>query len=127
MPTLLDLLGVKASDKVNKQMQGTSLIPCMNGGHMDLTAFSETDYRFYANKRSIRTSDGFKFIYSLDTGTKELYNLKDDPRELNNLVDKNQRTAYELEQKLFSWLKKMGCDVNYPRQKLKQVLKIKEY
>jgi arylsulfatase A-like enzyme len=127
MPTLLDLLGIQASDKVNKQMQGTSLIPCMNGGHPELTAFSETDYRFYTNKRAIRTPDGFKFIYSLDTGVKELYNLKNDPHELNNLIDKDQRTAYELEQKLFGWLKKMGYDVNYPRQELKQVLKIKEY
>ncbi len=127
MPTLLNLLGIKSSDKVNRQMQGTSLIPCMNGAHMDLMAFSETDYRFYTNKRAIRTPDGFKFIYSMDTGIRELYNLKDDPHELNNLIDKNKRTAYELEQKLFDWLKKMGYNEDYPRQILKQALKIKEY
>jgi len=127
MPTLLELLGIKVSDRVNKQMQGVSLVPCMKGVHMVLTAFAETDYRFYSYKRAIRTPDGLKFIYSLDTGVKELYNLKEDPQELNNLVDKDRRSAYELEQKLFAWLKSMGCDENYPQRILRQVLKIKEY
>jgi len=127
MPTLLDLLGIKVSDKVSRQMQGVSLVPCMNGARMDLTAFTETDYRFYVNKRAIRTSDGFKFIYSLDSGDRELYNLNNDPAELKNLIDQNSRLAYELEQVLFSWLKGMGCDENYPQRILKQVLKIKEY
>ena len=127
MPTLLDLLGVKVSNKVKGQMQGVSLLRCLNGEHMDLTAFSETDYRLYVNKRAIRTPDGFKFIYSLDTGMKELYNLKDDPGELDNLIDRHKRLAYELEQKLFGWLKGMGYDESYPQSILKQVLKIKEY
>lgn len=127
MPTVLELLGIKASDKVNKQMQGVSLIPCMEGGHLDLPAFTETDYRFYANKRAIRTSDGLKFIYSIDTEAKELYNLENDPHELNNLIGKQQRAAYELEQTLFGWLKSMGYDENYSSQVLKQVLKINEY
>jgi choline-sulfatase len=127
MPTLLDLLGIRVSHKLNKQMQGVSLVPFMAGGHMDLTAFSETDYRFYLYKRAIRTPNNLKFIYSLDSGIKELYNLQDDPHELNNLIDKDRRTAYELEQKLFSWLESVGCDENYPQRILKQVLKIKEY
>jgi len=127
MPTLLDLLGIKVSDGIKKQMQGVSLIPCINGEHMDLTAFSETDYRFYTNKRAIRTPAGFKFIYSLDTNAKELYNLIDDPQELNNLVDKDRRLAYELEQKLFGWLNEMGYTEDYSYRILKQMLKIKEY
>ena len=55
------------------------------------------------------------------------YNLNNDPHELNNLIDKDKRTAYELEQKLFVWLTSMGYGEDYPRQILKQVLKIKEY
>jgi hypothetical protein len=94
---------------------------------MDLTAFSETDYRFYACKRAIRTNEGLKFIYSLDTGKKELYDLKKDPGETVNLADKDQKTAYELEQKLFSWMKYTGQDEDQYRQLLKGVLKVKEY
>jgi arylsulfatase A-like enzyme len=127
MPTLLDLLGVKVSDKAKKQMQGVSLLSLLNGGHMELPAFSETDYRYYAFKRSIRTPKGFKFIYSLDTDTKELYDLKNDPGELENLVEKEKRIAYELEQELFGWMKSMGQDENFHKKLLKGVLKIKEY
>lgn len=127
MPTLLDLLGVKVSDKVKKQMQGISLLPLMNGTHIELPAYSETDYRYYAFKRSIRTPDGFKFIYSLDTNVGELYDLNNDPGETQNLVEKEKRIAYELEQKLFAWMKSMGQDENYHKKLLKGVLKIKEY
>ena len=127
MPTLLDLLGIKSSEKVKKQMQGVSLIPLMLGEHMNLTAYSETDYRFYAHRRSIRTSEGLKFIYSMDTETRELYDLNKDPGELDNLIEKDKRTAYELEQKLFSWLKSMGQDENYYIKLFKGLLKIKEF
>ncbi len=127
MPTVLELMGVRLSDKVKKQMQGKSLIPLMRGGHMELPAFSETDYRFYASKRSIRTPDGYKFIYSMDTGKKELYGLKEDPYEINNLVDREPKVAYQLEQKLFAWLKSMGQDETAYKKLLEGVLKIKEY
>lgn len=127
MPTLLDLLGVRVSDKVKKQMQGQSFLPLMHGKHMDLTAFSETDYRFYTSKRSIRTADGYKFIYSLDTHKRELYDLRNDPGELKDLSDTEKKLAYELEQKLFAWLKSMGQDAGYYNKLWHGVLKIKEY
>lgn len=127
MPTLLDLLGAEISGKLRKQMQGVSLIPLMQGEHMNLTAYSETDYRFYAHKRSIRIPEGLKFIYSMDTETRELYDLNKDPGELDNLIEKDRRAAYELEQKLFSWLKSMGQDENYYIKLFKGLLKIKEF
>ncbi len=127
MPTLLDLLGIKPSGKVNSQIRGVSLLPLMNGAHMDLTAFSETDYRLVTHKRSIRTNDGWKFIYTLEDGWKELYNLNQDPGETNNLLKKEPRVAYEMEQKLFVWLKSMGQDENYHKKIWSHMLKIKEY
>ncbi len=127
MPTLVDLLRLKVSKKVRAQMKGVSLLPLVRGEHMNLDAFSETDYRFYAHKRSIRTNDGWKFIYSMDTRQKELYNLKEDPQELNNLVEKENTVGHELEQRLFNWLKTMGQDENYYKKLLKDVIRIKEY
>jgi arylsulfatase A-like enzyme len=127
MPTLFDLLGIKPSGKVNRQMRGVSLLPLMHGAHMDLPACSETDYRLVTHKRSIRTNDGWKFIYTMETGQKELYNLKQDPGELDNLVEKEPRAAYEMEQKLFQWLKSMGQDENYHKKIWSHMLKIKEY
>jgi arylsulfatase A-like enzyme len=127
MPTLLDLLGIKMPPKVKKQVKGVSLRPLINGEHLKLDAFSETDYRFYTSKRSIRTADGWKFIYTMETRQKELYNLTADPAESVNLADKEPRIAYELEQKLFIWLRSMGQDENYREKLLKGVLRIKEY
>lgn len=127
MPTLLDLLGVKSAGKVKTQMRGASLLPLMRGEHLDLTAYSETDYRLNTHKRSIRTNDGWKFIYTMEDGRKELYNLNQDPGETINLLEKEPRVAYEMEQKLFGWLKSMGQDENYHKKIWLHMLKIKEY
>lgn len=127
MPTILDLLGIRPSKSLSAQMKGVSLIPFLNGAHLQLDAFSETDYRFCVSKRSLRSSDGWKFIYNMENGSRELYNIKTDPAELDNKIDKEPRIAYELEQKLFGWLKSMGQDENYFKKMLANVLKIKEY
>jgi len=112
MPTILDLLKINIKGEVKKQMKGKSLVPLLKGRHMELDAFAETDYRLYTHKRAIRTADGWKFIYSLEDGKKELYNLNNDPQERSNLVDVEQIKAYELEQRLFFWLKSMQTDIS---------------
>ena len=112
MPTILELLKIEIKDKVKNQIKGKSLVPLLKGEHMELDAFVETDYRLYTHKRAIRTADGWKFIYTLENNKKELYNLNRDPQEKNNLVDIEQRKAYELEQKLFTWLKSMQTEIS---------------
>lgn len=124
MPTILAFLKIIPDPNVQKQMRGVSLIPLLEGKRLELTAFSETDYRLYAHKRSIRKPDGWKFIYSLDTKTKELYDLNKDPAEQHNVVETEKRRAYELEQELFKWLLAMKTDpVSFTGEKIK----IKEY
>lgn len=113
MPTVLGLLDIDYDNMIKNQIQGVNLTPLMKGESLQLDAFSETDYLFHTFKRSIRTNDGFKFIYTLETEQKELYNLKEDPRELNNLIEKEKKIAYLLEQKLFSWLKLRGQGEHY--------------
>lgn len=112
MPTILDLLDVKVSDKVKKQMHGASLIPAMKGKTVAKDVYSETDYRQYTYKRSVITKEGWKFIYTLENKSRELYNLKKDPKELKNLVDLEPKRAYELEQQLFAHFKSIGHDLN---------------
>lgn len=124
-PTVLDLLGIEPSAVLKKQMRGTSLLPLLRGQHLELPAFSETDYRLYAHKRSIRTADGWKLILSLDTNARELYNLKSDPQEKYNLIAKEQARAYELEQLLFRWLDSTGTKAS--QFSGRGELKIKEY
>ncbi|MEI6597191.1 MAG: sulfatase [bacterium] len=113
MPTIIEALGLKIDEKVKNQMQGQSLISIMDGNEtFGLDAFSETDYRNYTHKKSLRTVDGWKFIYTFENNQKELYNIKSDPGETDNLMEKEPRIAYELEQKLFDYIKNTGQDIS---------------
>lgn len=102
MPTILELLTVSPNKNVKEQMKGVSLLPLIQGKSMLLDAFSETDYLLQTFKRSLRKATGWKFIYDLETQTRELYNLNTDPGETKNLIDSEPRIAYELEQELFT-------------------------
>jgi arylsulfatase A-like enzyme len=111
MPTILELLAVKVSDKAKGQLRGQSLVPALQGKPVAKDVYSETDYRQYTYKRSVITKDGWKFIYTLENKGRELYNLKADPKETVNLVEKEPRRAYELEQQLFARFKAIGHDL----------------
>lgn len=101
MPTILDLLRIRRTVLLKRQLRGISLVAAMRGERIARDVYSETDYRRYTYKRAIRTADGWKFIYTLESKTKELYNLTDDPQERNNLAEREPRLAYELEQRVF--------------------------
>lgn len=104
MPTILNLAGITLDDKIQKQMMGTSLKPLMEGKKIALDAYSETDYRHYTYKRSIRTTNGWKYIHTMENSKEELYDINNDPTETENLISKEPRIAYELKQKLFKWM-----------------------
>lgn len=103
MPTALDLLGIDYAAAAGP-IDGVSLEPLIKGKELSLEAFSETDYLLSTFKRSIVTPDGWKMILSRDTNRIELYNLNADPDERVNLVEKERRIAYELEQKLYTYM-----------------------
>lgn len=96
LPTTLKLLNIK--NPVPQQVKGVDLTPVFSGKNVAHDVFSETDYRLYTFKRSLQTPSGWKFILSLENGTKELYNLNQDPKEQNNLIAQNPQKGYELEQ-----------------------------
>ncbi len=113
MPTLIEVLNLEINENIESQMRGESLIPIMQGKEKSgRDAFSETDYRDYTHKKSLRTNDGWKFIYTFETDEKELYNLKVDPKERINLIEQEKKIAYELEQELFDYIQKTGQDLN---------------
>ena len=82
----------------------------MQGNDLELDAFSQTDYRRYTYKRSLRKADGWKFIYTMESGAEELYDVNADPGEKNNLAQAMPAKAYDLRQQLFSYLKQVGDD-----------------
>jgi len=113
MPTLIELTGLKIDEKTKNQMKGKSLIPLMTRQEkIGRNAFSETDYRNYTHKKSLRTTDGWKFIYTFENDEKELYNLQEDPKETKNLILEEPQKAYELEQELFKYIEATGQDTN---------------
>jgi len=119
MPTVLQMVGIQPNEAVKAQMKGINLIPAMKGKDVSRDVYSETDYRLYTHKRSIITTDGWKFILTLaespnKRNVKELYNLNADPHETNNLIDSEPRIVYELEQKLLKHLKDIGTDIEGP-------------
>lgn len=114
MPTILDLLQIKKGGALKKQLRGRSLVAAIRGENIGRDVYSETDYRRYTYKRAIRTADGWKFIYTLESKTKELYNLADDPQEKSNLAQRDPGRAYELEQRLFSYFSSLGLDMRGP-------------
>lgn len=113
MPTIIQMAGLKTNDQVNNQVKGKSLVSMMNGEESSgREAFSETDYRNYTHKKSLRTPDGWKFIYTFENDGRELYNLNTDSGETKNLIDNEPQKAYELEQKLFQYIKDTGQDTD---------------
>jgi arylsulfatase A-like enzyme len=111
-PTVLKMVGI--DNPVLQQTKGIDLTPSFSGHDVSRTIFSETDYRLYTHKRSLKTPDGWKFIVTLNGPERELYNLKTDPYEKNNLAVANPRKAYELEQLIYDHLKAMGVDPTGP-------------
>ncbi len=97
-PTLLELLGVKAS----QAMQGTSLAPAFTGKEVQGAESSYAETLFtklnlgWAELRAVRTNR-WKYIRAPKP---ELYDLAADPGEASNVIDAHSAEVQELEAKL---------------------------
>ena len=101
MPTLLDLLGVKAPT----DLQGTSLVPALQGKEMRTSySYSETLYpkinHGWAELRGVHTG---QWMY-IHAPKPELYDLAKDPAETNNTVRAQPAEAAHLEARLKTFL-----------------------
>ncbi|MCX7014813.1 MAG: sulfatase [Candidatus Sumerlaeota bacterium] len=115
MPTILDLLKVKAPATV----EGSSLMPLARS---EKSEFRHEIYLGEGNwqcKRGVRTHE-WKFIRALSNDplhnwhadpVKELYHLPDDPWEQTNLANVRPRAARELERRLDGYLAE--CEKRY--------------
>ncbi|MBU2573635.1 MAG: sulfatase [Elusimicrobia bacterium] len=103
MPTVLDMLAVP----VNKEAQGASLVPLMEGGKTEKDfnrcVYSEASF----HKWAVRAGQ-WKLIY--ESGKYELFNLADDRAEIGNLAEKNPAVVYGLAQELMRWRRKTRTD-----------------
>lgn len=114
-PTIISLLGLKPDDQFKSQIRGESLVPFLQGEiGQSKNVFSETDYRDYTHKRSIRTIDGWKYILTMENNKSELYNINTDPDEKNNLVNSNPSKTTELAEQLKKHLLQIGTKIEGP-------------
>ncbi len=117
VPTLLEILGITPSANFGKQIAGRrSLVPYLeNAGRAGYDVFTETDYRNYTHKRSIRTADGWKYILTLESGAEELYDLSADPGETTNLMAQEPAKIAQLRNVLRAHIRDdLGSDLDAP-------------
>src|SRR5665213_418013 len=97
LPTVLDLLGGKASSAV----QGTSMVPAFSGRQVPTTySYEETLFpKFMMNWAALRGIHTADWMY-VRAPKPELYDLHKDPDELRNVIDAHPREYRELEKQL---------------------------
>jgi arylsulfatase A-like enzyme len=111
MPTILELLAIRLPEQTQKQLRGTSLVATMQNNHTARDVYFETDYRMYTYKRGLITPEGWKFIYTLESRSRELFDLNTDPQEQHNLEKSHTAKADELQKKLFAHFAAIGHDL----------------
>ena len=104
-PTLFDVLGMPRPSAVD----GSSLLPLLQGEESSRRAFAETDYRLFVHRRSIRDQQ-FKLVLDLQDGERRLYDLTADPTEAADISSEQPRRTYEMEQALRSWMGSHGTN-----------------
>ena len=97
LPTILDLLGGKASPAV----QGTTLAPAFSGKPVTTEySYEETMYpKFVMNWSSLRGIHTPDWMY-VRAPKPELYDLKHDPGELHNVIDTHPGEYRDLDKRL---------------------------
>ncbi|MDH7513846.1 MAG: sulfatase-like hydrolase/transferase [Clostridiales bacterium] len=114
-PTILDMLAIPAP----KEMQGTSLVPYIEGKKKkDLTNYIETYFPLenYGWSPLVGVVDGdWKYIRA---PREELYHLKADPGETKNRIDSDIQTAAEKRRRLDEIIAHSTSEISSTRRTL---------
>ena len=85
-PTILEIVGITPSAVFKKQLDGTSIVPMLQGKTMNIDTILETSYRYATFLEGVRTHDGWKFIRDEEHHAEELYNIPESKGETQNLI-----------------------------------------
>jgi arylsulfatase A-like enzyme len=99
-PTILSLAQIGVGASISAQLEGTSVVPLMQGNHENRDVFSETDYLYGVQLRSVRTNDSWKVIANIGNGITEAYNLLSDKLEKNPLQNSDVSRLKNLRERL---------------------------
>jgi arylsulfatase A-like enzyme len=99
-PTIADVLGARGKGGSDREFQGRSLLPVIEGAPGKPAVLSRT---VWDRPRYALRDERYKYIYYTQTGEEWLYDLQDDPGETRDLASREPlRTAY-YRQALHAW------------------------
>lgn len=114
MPTLLDLVGLRAP----RGLDGVSFARRLTGARKPPSRPMFWHFPHYTNQGGrpggvARVGD-WKLIENYEDGNVELYNLRQDSGEANDLAAREPGRAAALKQKLAAWRRSVGAQMNTP-------------
>jgi choline-sulfatase len=113
LPTVLDLLGIPASDK----FEGQSLVSLMTGARsgLGLEAYAEAVYpRFHFGWSDLRTLRAGRYKY-IEAPRPELYDLEKDPKESTNIYPQRRALGGQMRARLHSLEQRLSATASSAR------------
>jgi choline-sulfatase len=99
-PTIADVFGARGKGGSDREFQGRSLLPVVEGAPGKPAVLSRT---VWDRPRYALRDERFKYVYYTQTGQEWLYDLQEDPGETRDLAASEPlRTAY-YRQALHAW------------------------
>ena len=99
-PTIADVFGARGKGGSDREFQGRSLLPVIEGAPGKPAVLSRT---VWDRPRYALRDERYKYVYYTQTGEEWLYDLQDDPGETRDLAAREPlRTAY-YRQALHAW------------------------
>jgi len=117
-PTILQLAGAPGDPRHNASLDGTSIVPLLEGTGLPQRDAIYWHYPHYSPQGgtpsgAIRVGD-FKLIEFFEDGHLELYNLAEDIGEATDLVDAMPEMARKLHEMLVAWRKRVDAKMPSP-------------
>jgi arylsulfatase A-like enzyme len=104
-PTIADVFGVRGQGGSDKQFQGRSLLPVVDGGPGKPGILSRT---VWDRPRYALRDDRFKYLYDTRSGEESLFDLQADPGEVKDVLAADPLRAAYFRQALHQWISRMG-------------------
>jgi arylsulfatase A-like enzyme len=104
-PTIADVFGVLGQGGSEKQFQGRSLLPVVNGAPAKTAVLART---VWDRPRYALRDERFKFLYDTRTGEERLFDLQADPAESRDVAPADPLRAAYFRQALHQWILGLG-------------------
>jgi arylsulfatase A-like enzyme len=104
-PTIADVFGVLGQGGSDKQFQGRSLLPVVEGAPGKPAILSRT---VWDRPRYALRDDRFKYFYDTRSGEEQLFDLQADPGETRDVAPSDPLRAAYFRQALHQWILGLG-------------------